>query len=58
MFGATTAQRIAEKHLANEVVLIDILEGVPAGKGLDLWESAANRKDLILKLLVQVMTIK
>jgi len=38
--GATTALRLAEKRLANEIVLIDILEGVPAGKGLDLWESA------------------
>jgi malate dehydrogenase len=26
--------------LANEVVLIDILEGIPLGKALDLWESA------------------
>lgn len=38
--GATTALRLAEKRLASEVVLIDILEGIPAGKGLDLWESA------------------
>ena len=38
--GATTAQRIAERELAREVVLIDILEGVPRGKALDLWESA------------------
>ena len=38
--GATTALRIAQKHLANEVILIDILEGIPTGKGLDLWESA------------------
>ncbi len=38
--GATTALRVAEKRLANEVVLIDILEGIPMGKGLDLWESA------------------
>ncbi|MBD3273937.1 MAG: malate dehydrogenase, partial [Candidatus Marinimicrobia bacterium] len=38
--GATTAQRIAEKELANEVVLVDIVEGVPQGKGLDMWESA------------------
>ncbi len=38
--GATTALRLAEKHLANEVLLIDILEGVPLGKALDLWESA------------------
>jgi malate dehydrogenase len=38
--GATTAQRIAEKELANEVVLVDIVDGVPQGKGLDMWESA------------------
>ncbi len=38
--GATAAQRIAEKKLAQEVVLVDIIEGVPQGKGLDMWESA------------------
>jgi len=38
--GATTALRLAEKKLANEIVVIDILEGIPAGKALDLWESA------------------
>jgi len=38
--GATTAQRIAERELANRVVLVDILEGVPQGKALDQWESA------------------
>ena len=38
--GATTAQRLAERELSREVVLIDILEGVPKGKALDLWESA------------------
>ena len=38
--GATAAQRIAEKELAREVVLIDIAEGIPQGKGLDQWESA------------------
>jgi len=37
--GATVAMRVAEKELA-DVVLIDILEGVPAGKALDLAESA------------------
>ena len=37
--GATTAQRIAEKHLARTVVLIDIVEGVPQGKALDQWQS-------------------
>jgi malate dehydrogenase len=36
--GATTAQRIAEAGLA-DVVLIDIVEGLPQGKGLDLAEA-------------------
>jgi malate dehydrogenase len=38
--GATAAQRIAEKELARQVVLVDIAEGIPQGKGLDQWESA------------------
>ncbi|CAN5787825.1 MAG: malate dehydrogenase [Gemmatimonadetes bacterium] len=38
--GATAAQRLAEKELAREVVLIDVVEGIPQGKGLDQWESA------------------
>ncbi len=38
--GATTACKLAEKDLANEVVLLDILDGIPQGKALDLWESA------------------
>ena len=38
--GATTAQRLAEKELARRVILVDIVEGIPQGKGLDQWESA------------------
>ena len=38
--GATTALRIAEKELANEVVVVDIVEGMAQGKALDIWESA------------------
>lgn len=38
--GATTAQRVAEKELARQVFLVDILEGVPQGKGLDQWQTA------------------
>jgi malate dehydrogenase len=37
--GATTAQRIAEAGLA-DVVLVDIVDGMPQGKGLDLAEAA------------------
>jgi malate dehydrogenase len=36
--GATAGQRIVDKELA-DVVLIDIIEGVPQGKALDLAES-------------------
>jgi malate dehydrogenase len=38
--GATTAQRIAEKELARQVIMVDVVEGVPQGKALDQWESA------------------
>jgi malate dehydrogenase len=41
--GSTTAQRIADAELA-DVVLTDILEGVPEGKALDLLESSPIRK--------------
>ncbi len=37
--GATVAQRTVEKRLA-DVVLVDIVEGVPQGKALDLAEAA------------------
>jgi len=37
--GANTAQKIAAKELA-DVVLVDVVEGVPQGKGLDMLESA------------------
>jgi malate dehydrogenase len=38
--GATAAQGVALKELARRVVIVDIVEGVPQGKGLDQWESA------------------
>lgn len=38
--GATAAQRIAEKELATEVVVVDVVDGLPQGKGLDMFESA------------------
>jgi malate dehydrogenase len=41
--GATTAQRLAEKDLC-DVVLVDIVEGVPQGKALDLTEAAPIEK--------------
>ena len=36
--GATTAQRLAERDYA-DVVLVDIVEGMPQGKALDLNQS-------------------
>jgi malate dehydrogenase len=41
--GATAAQRLSEKELC-DVVLIDIVEGVPQGKALDLAEAAPIEK--------------
>ena len=37
--GATTAQRLAEKEFG-DIVLVDIVEGLPQGKGLDLMEAS------------------
>ncbi len=42
--GATTAQRIVDKQLANEVVLVDVIEGVPQGKALDIAEATPVEK--------------
>ena len=36
--GATTAQRLADAEIA-DVVMIDIIEGIPQGKGLDMMEA-------------------
>jgi malate dehydrogenase len=41
--GATCAQRAAEKELAH-VVLVDIVDGLPQGKSLDLCEAAPVEK--------------
>jgi malate dehydrogenase len=41
--GATAAQRLAEKALG-DVVLIDVIEGIPQGKALDLAQAASIEK--------------
>lgn len=41
--GATAAQRLAEKEFC-DVVLIDVVDGVPQGKALDLTEAAPVEK--------------
>jgi len=41
--GATAAQRLAEKELC-DVVIVDIVEGMPQGKALDLAEAAPIEK--------------
>jgi malate dehydrogenase len=38
--GATTSHLLALKELARQVVLVDVVEGVPQGKALDQFESA------------------
>ena len=41
--GATTAQRLAERDYA-DVVLVDIVEGMPQGKALDLNQAGPGRR--------------
>lgn len=38
--GATCANVIAHKELANEVILVDIKEGIAEGKALDIWQTS------------------
>jgi malate dehydrogenase len=38
--GGSLAQRLAEMDLATDVVLVDIIDGLPQGKALDIQESA------------------
>lgn len=38
--GATAGQKIAEKNLTDELLFVDVVEGLPQGRGLDLYESA------------------
>lgn len=37
--GATVAQLLANQELANDIILVDVLEGIPEGKALDMYES-------------------
>lgn len=37
--GATTAQRLAYEELCRDIVLVDVAEGIPQGKGLDMYEA-------------------
>jgi len=48
--GATCADGIAHKELANEVVLLDIKENLAEGKTLDMWQTAPiDMYDTVLK---------
>ncbi|MBI5059850.1 malate dehydrogenase [candidate division KSB1 bacterium] len=38
--GATCAYILAAKNICREVVVIDILDGIPQGKGLDMYQAA------------------
>jgi len=38
--GATCANVIAQKELSNEVILLDIKEGIAEGKSLDIWQTS------------------
>ena len=38
--GATTTMRVAQRNLADEVVMVDIVEGLPQGLALDMNQSS------------------
>ncbi len=38
--GETTVEKMAVKEMVDEIVLLDIVEDMPQGKALDMWESA------------------
>lgn len=40
MVGSSVAQRVAEKDLAHEIILVDKIDGLPQGKALDIAESS------------------
>ena len=42
--GSTVAEQLAEKELTHEIVVVDVLEGIPQGKSLDMWESAPLKR--------------
>lgn len=42
--GSNTARRVAEQNLADEVVMIDIVEGLPQGLALDINQSAPTEE--------------
>ncbi len=42
-YGSTTAQRLAEYDIFDEVVLTDIIEGRPEGLALDMNQSRPGR---------------
>src|SRR5438874_1133694 len=54
--GSTTAQRIVDKELA-DVVLTDILDGPPAGKGLGVLESARMSSFVAMECKVSVENV-
>ncbi len=39
--GASAAMHLAEKQLAEEIVLLDVVEGLPQGKALDIRQSSS-----------------
>src|SRR5690554_7647102 len=38
--GATCADVLAKREVANEIILLDIKEGFAEGKALDIWEAS------------------
>lgn len=37
--GSSIGKSLAEKQVAREIILLDVIEGLPQGKALDIWQS-------------------
>ena len=55
--GATCADVLAYREIANEIILLDIKEGFAEGKALDIWQTAPiNQYDSrVLKILLSIL---
>jgi malate dehydrogenase len=49
--GATCADVLAYREVANEVILLDIKEGIAEGKSLDIWQKAPTTVIFIIVFL-------
>ena len=53
--GATAAQIIATEDLADEIVLLDVREGVAEGKAMDIMQARLEQQEALIRRLNNVL---